>query len=813
MGKKKKQTAQGRHRLSIRPLDGVAADPIPFRRRPIFKWLIVGTVAMFAISGFLFYFMNPLPERVGKKSEPSASATTSAPSSMNPRVQYVGGQACAGCHVREYEAWHGSHHDLAMQEAHAQTVLGDFNNARFAYAGITSTFFKRDGRFYINTDGPDGKLADYEIKYTFGVTPLQQYLIEFPGGRMQALSIAWDTRPKGQGGQRWFHLYPNERITHKDELHWAGPQQNWNFMCADCHSTNLKKNYDAASHRFKTSWSEVNVSCEACHGPGSRHVEWARPDGSGEKKTDPAKGLAVSFKERRAMRWTMVPETDTARPQQARPLHTELGVCAPCHARRTTIAEGFEAGGAFLDHYLPALLEPPLYYPDGQQREEVYTWGSFLQSRMYRQGVTCSDCHEPHSLKLHAPGNGVCAQCHLPAKYDADSHHFHQPGGSGAQCVNCHMPATTYMVIDPRHDHSFRVPRPDRSVTLGTPNACNQCHRDKSPEWSAEQLVRWYGHSAGGFQRFVFAPGEAELIKLMVDTTQPEIVRATAAAVISRAPDPAAVTAAVKLLGDDSPLVRYAALATLELLPPAQRVQFAASLLDDPVKIVRMEAARVLAPVPASAFSPAQKNSFDRAASEYMGAQRLHADRPEHRTNLGTFYTQLGRYEEAEAEFRAALDLPLAYVPAWVNYADFKRLQGSDGEAEALLRRGLAELPDAAPLHHALGLTLVRLGRTAESLQELADAARLAPDEPRFVYVYAVALHSAGRVREALTALEQALARHPGDRELLLAAATFSRDAGDRTAALQYAEQLALQAPEDPVVQRLFEELRGDSPP
>ena len=224
---------------------------------------------------------------------------------LHTAVNYVGPAACAACHAGEIEAWQGSHHDRAMQVANERSVLGNFDNATFQYAGITSTFSKRNGNFFVSTDGPDGRLSDYEIKYTFGVTPLQQYLIEFPGGRMQALPIAWDTRPKDKGGQRWFHLYPSERITHEDELHWTRPQQNWNFMCADCHSTNLKKNYDATSHTFKTTWSEVNVSCEACHGPGSRHVEWALRAAQGLKKTDTTKGLTVSFRERHAMRWTV----------------------------------------------------------------------------------------------------------------------------------------------------------------------------------------------------------------------------------------------------------------------------------------------------------------------------------------------------------------------------------------------------------------------------------------------------------------------------------------------------------------------------
>ncbi len=389
-----------------------------------------------------------------------------------------------------------------MQLADERSVLGDFDNATFEYAGTTSTFSKRNGQFVVRTDGREGQVADYRIQYIFGATPLQQYLIEFPGGRMQALSIAWDSRPKEQGGQRWFHLYPNERVTYQDELHWTRPQQNWNFMCADCHSTNLKKNYDRTAHVYKTTWSEINVACEACHGPGSRHLEWTQQDSQASEKSDPTKGLTVVFQERRTNHWIGDAQNGTARPQNPKPIRAEIEVCAPCHARRTTIAEDFAAGKPFLDYYQPSLLEPRLYQIDGQQREEVYTWGSFLQSKMYHQGVTCSDCHEPHSLKLHAPGNAVCSRCHARAKYDTASHSFHEPSGAAGQCVSCHMPATTYMVVDPRRDHSLRVPRPDLSVQYGVPNACNQCHEDRSPQWAADWILEWYRRPAAGFQRY-----------------------------------------------------------------------------------------------------------------------------------------------------------------------------------------------------------------------------------------------------------------------------------------------------------------------
>ena len=359
------------------------------------------------------------------------------------------------------------------------------------------------------------------------------------------------------------------------------------------------------------------------------------------------------------------------------------------------------------------------------------------------------------------------------------------------------------------------MPRPDLSVKYGVPNACTQCHSDKPAQWAADQMLKWNGHASEGFQRYAFTLDSADLTKLLAplleDGRQPEIARATAAAALAHASNPANIAAAVKALGDRSALVRHAALATMELLPTAQRVQFVALLLDDPVRMVRMEAARVLASVPASALTETQKASFNRAADDYTSAQRLHADRPEHRTNLGTFYTLRGSYADAETEFRAALKLQPAYLPAYVNFADLQRIRGRDQEAEAVLREGLKLVPTGASLHHALGLTLVRLQRTEEAVRELAQATRLAPEEPRFAYVYAVALHSTGQKREALEVLDRALVRHPGEREMLLAAATFSRDTGDRAAALKYAERLAAQAPWDAAAQQILQDLRSST--
>jgi len=688
-----------------------------------------------------------------------------------------------------------------MQHATADTVLGDFAHAKFRYAGVESTFFQRDGKFFVRTDGADGKLADFEIKYTFGVAPLQQYLIPFPDGRIQALSIAWDSRTREQGGQRWFHLYPNEKVDHRDELHWTRRLQNWNFMCADCHSTDVKKNYDAASGKYNTTWNEISVGCEACHGPGSAHIAWART-----KPADTTKGLTVMLAERAGVQWKEDVRTGNVVRSSPRAQDTEIDVCAQCHSRRSQIGDNYHAGLPFQDFYRPALLTPDLYYADGQQLGEVYKWGSFLQSRMYHAGVTCSDCHEPHGQKLRAPGNAVCASCHQAAKYDATAHHHHAGSGAGTRCVDCHMPTTNYMVVDPRHDHSMRVPRPDLTVTQGTPNVCNGCHDKKNAKWAAETIERWYGHRPQGFQNYAGAfafdeRGAAEagpsLVRLAGDQTQPAIARATALEDLASYPARATVDAARAGLTDSDALVRRASVGTLAMLPPAQRLPLAAPLLDDPIRTVRIEAANTLADA-MQAANPVQRTSFDRAAAEYEATQRYNFDRPEARAALGNFFARQGRFDEAKMQLESSIKLDPDFVPAYVNLADLLRAQTLDAEGERVLRAGLKHVPRSAALHHALGLALVRQGRNAQALAELQRAAKLAPADTRFAYVYAVGLNSAGNTQAAIAEIDRALAIRPDDRDLLAAAASFRQEKGDAAGARRYARRLFDRYPDDP---------------
>jgi Tfp pilus assembly protein PilF len=736
---------------------------------------------------------------------------------------YVGEPACTPCHESQTKEWRQSHHARAMAAASEATVLGDFNSASFTYAGTTTTFSKRDGRFFVRTDGPDGRLHDYEIAYTFGFTPLQQYLVAFPGGRYQCLPIAWDTRPKEKGGQRWFHMYPSERITATDPLHWTGPNQNWNYMCADCHSTNLVRHFDLATNTYATTWSEINVSCETCHGPGSAHVTWAndrKRRGLTGRDSSPM-GLAV--RGLRAVDYSGFGVGDASslasRPANRQRQQAEVQACAPCHARRGPITQVPDPGKTFLDSYRPALLDDGLYYPDGQILEEDYEYASFTQSRMYAAGVTCSDCHNAHSLKQRGTGNNVCGHCHLPLTYDTPSHHHHKQGTDAARCPSCHMRTTTYMVVDPRYDHSFRVPRVDYTLKYGIPNACTTpCHADKSVKWSNDAIIKWYGPDRKRGNEYVAAldaarrgrPEAESALRAAIKTPAfPPIARATALALLGEYYSPASIDALQAGLTDPEAIVRASAARTLVSLPPPDRVRLGRPLLTDPVRAVRAWAASSLAGTPPDLLTGDEAADLARAAEEYIALEMAVAERPEAHLNLSSLYLRQGRAKEAEAELRTALRLDPNNVPARVNLADLYRTAGREAEGGKLLAEAVQLAPQAAEPAHALGLLYIRQGKRDEATALLERAYKLQPATPRYGYVYAVALHDAGRAGEAIAVLAAVQAARPTDADTLAALAMFEQERGNLRAAGSWAEQLVALRPDDQGARQLLAGIRN----
>ncbi len=736
----------------------------------------------------------------------STSPPGPATSVSLPVADFVGTTTCRACHESEARAWDTSQHAAAMAEATATTVLGRFDDTTFTKDGVTSTFFKRDDRFFVRTDGADGQLADFEIAYTFGVAPLQQYLIRFPDGRIQALGIAWDSRAQAEGGQRWFHLYPDESIPHDDPLHWTGLQQNWNFMCADCHSTNLRKGYDSTARTFHTTWSEISVGCESCHGPGSRHVDLARAG----RLTAGDTGLTARLDERAGVTWRF--DTTAGLPVRSTPRTTtrEIDTCARCHSRRAQLTDAWHAGQPFEDGFRPSTLEAPLYYPDGQQRDEVYTIGSFTQSRMHAAGVTCSDCHDPHAGRLRVPGNGTCVQCHQASTYDSPAHHFHTPGTAAAACTSCHMPTTTYMVVDPRHDHSFRVPRPDRTVTIGVPNPCSTCHVAEGAAWAARQIAQRRGHAPQGFQMFaeVFAaadrgaPAAADLGRIAADPSQSTIARASAIARLAAVGAPPFLPID-SLIADDNPMIRRTAIEVIRSADPATRVRLAAPRLSDPVRTVRSEAARTLADLADRGLPPTWQPAFAHAFDELVDEYRFNGDRPEAQAGLGSLWLSRGRMAESEAALREALRLDPRFGPAYVNLAEVHRLRGEEGTAERTLREAIVVLPRDGALHHALGLSLVRQKRVTEAITELRLAVDLAPESSRYAYVLGVALNDTGHPAEALAMLRAAHDRHPADVDLVYLLALYSARSGQAADAQRYTDLLEQLDPGHPAIRDL----------
>lgn len=725
------------------------------------------------------------------------------PAAAKDREGYAKPESCQGCHAEQAGQWQHSDHAWALREATAGNVLGNFDDARFDQDGVKARFLRKGEAYYVNIEGEDGKPVDLRILYTFGHQPLQQYLVALSRGRLQALIIAWDSRPQGQGGQRWFSLYPGQRFTPDDPLHWTGRYQNWNAMCADCHSTRLLKHYNDQQDSFASTWQEPTVSCQGCHGPGQAHVDWASATPAGNQ---PGKGLVVDYK--------------------ALGSKGQVEQCAFCHSRRQTLGNGQTPGHPQLDQSLPATLRSGLYHADGQIDGEVYEFGSFSQSRMYAAGVGCTDCHNPHTTKVRIEGNGLCLQCHntqpntarfagLQAKdYDSPAHHHHGAGSPGAQCVSCHMPSKTYMVVDPRRDHSLRIPRPDLAAQTGSPDACTACHTDRAPAWAASAIDQWYGtpqrpaHYGQALQGVREDPGTAmsRLGYLLADKANPAIVRATAADQLADL-GPGAVSNLRWALQDADPLIRAYAVAGFSSLPAEERLKPLLPLLADPRLAVRDETVRAMADIAPSQLPEAQQAGFTAQLGDYEQRLRGNADLPGGRLNLAVLLSRQGRDEEAMAHYRQALRMDPYFVPARVNLVTLASAANRPAEAEALLREGAAldKMPptDRGNLAYMLALLLVEHGRNEEGLQWMAQAATALPGNARIRYNQGLLLSRLNRRDEALQALRSGLAQSPDDADLLYSLIYLHALAGEREAAFGYVQRMREAAPDDPRLQAI----------
>ncbi|MCP4689404.1 MAG: tetratricopeptide repeat protein [Desulfobacterales bacterium] len=772
------------------------------RENDMIGWRIAGVVAtlviVLTIPLYLFKTDDPAERMDGAGGAPAAVFVTS--------------EKCKSCHRPEYDKWKDSHHYKAMARASEESVLGDFDNAVFEWAGVQTRFYRDKGKFYVHTRGPGGVMGDFEAAYTFGFTPLQQYLVPFPGGRLQCLPIAWDVIQK-----RWYHLYPDQDIDPDDWMYWTNAAQNWNGMCAECHSTRLEKNYDPAGDAYATTWSEINVGCEACHGPGSAHVKWA-------EMPEMARPAAENF--------GLVVRTGGADPRP------RVELCAPCHARRMPLGNNTHQYTDFMNQGIPMLLEERLYFADGQILDEVYVYGSFVQSKMYERGVTCGDCHDVHAARRHMEGNDLCLQCHKAALYDTRDHHFHKKAGekgepirgtdgailfdvgTGASCEQCHMPGRLYMGIDYRPDHGFRRPRPDLSLKIQTPDACVRCHADKTSRWAAEWTRKWFGEKRRPHYGEILAEGRrgspgaaAALIRLAEDPLYPTIVRAEALSLLASRPEPEIHAVFEKAMVDEEALIRYTAIRNLPTPDSRARFRIIAPLLYDPVKAVRIEAAARLASVPGEWMDEPVKARFQRVLEEYRRAMEYTADFAASRHNLGNLYATLGQWEPAMENYRKAIEIDALFYPAKVNLAMLYNQMEKKQETERLLREVVADHPDLHEIHYSLGLLLVERKRPREAEIHLSRAAEGLPGRARIHYNLGLLRQSLGKDDTAEIALKRAVEIAPRNLDFLYALAEFYLKRGRWPEAQRVAEAMLAAAPDHEMGRKILDYIKKQTGP
>jgi tetratricopeptide (TPR) repeat protein len=670
---------------------------------------------------------------------------------------FVKSKQCQSCHQQEHELWKQSDHSWAWLPATPENVLGDFNDVTFEHHGIATRFFTADDKFWIETEDEEGNPETSEIIYAVGVRPLQQYLIAEEGGRLQVLDIAWDTE-RGV----WYMVFPAQTDNVPgNALHWKGVYKNWNGRCAECHATDFRKNYDPRTRTFKSEWSEIAVTCEACHGPGEAHVKWAEKPGMFRQKN-----------------YLDIDEKGFLQSHASTAAAKEIEQCSACHSRRSALSGNSPIPGtSFADHFDLALLRPDLYHVDGQIKDEVYVLGSFKQSKMYAAGVTCSNCHNVHSGKVKAPDNSLCTQCHNPAgntkfptlkkkEYDTEDHHHHPVASAGGQCVSCHMPTQTYMEVDARRDHRFGIPNPGQSRALGTPDACTSCHQDHGLIWAERQMTSWYpgtSQKAKGFAE-VFGKHDAnpgseavleDLLSVADDKSYPAIVRASA---LERAAPYGASLPWARMAGylrNESPLVRATAVRLHQQAPAQIRLQRLPALLSDDARTVRIAAARSMLGVPAQALSPDQRRDLAAAFKEFQISIVSSSDHPNAQMALAGLALSVRNVSAARAAITEALAIDPQFADAWIMQARLDIAEKRPDLATATLDKAEKALPESAIIQQFYGNYLASQRQFDGALLHIQKAISLQPDDPVLKTDYAAILSQAGKNEEALKALSE----------------------------------------------------------
>ncbi|GGD27901.1 tetratricopeptide repeat protein [Hyunsoonleella pacifica] len=704
-----------------------------------------------------------------------------------PDSHFLGDETCASCHKEQFKDWEGSHHDKAMQIAGDSTILGNFDNSVFKSQGITSRFFKREGNHYVNTEGRDGKYHDYKIEYTFGITPLQQYIVKFPDGHYQCLRTAWDTEKKV-----WFDLYPDFKVVHSEWLHWSRGGLNWNNMCADCHSTNVRKNYNIDNHSYNTEYALINVSCEACHGPGKNHVLQVNKLGNEYKPTGDLKMTHATLPK------TLVDE------------------CARCHVRREQYSEYYNFEGTFLDHYFPQLITNGLYHTDGQILDEVYVYGSFLQSKMYQNNVTCTDCHNPHSLELKFEGNLLCAQCHEPQTYNVPSHHFHKENSEGAQCINCHMTGKTYMGNDYRRDHSFRIPRPDLSLKYGTPNACTQCHTDKDDEWAWENYKKSHGTPKNKHFSELLTPaltgdphGFEKLLELSKDTIYPEIARASAVRAMPNYLSKTAIENMLTFLNDDSPLVRGATIDAFNDINSVDYIDYFLPLLKDEKRAVRVKAFLAVASLNEFQIPKDYKAVYSIVKKEFETHLSVTSDFTGGRAKKALYFLNKGDVANAIKWYEKALQIDGMNNMIRTNLANLYYRSKDMAKAEEAFKTIIQQEPDFGQTYYSYALLLAEQNRVDEAIDQMELAIKYMPENIRFYYNLSLLYEKANNLKKAEEIAAKGLKLDANNDSLLYVMAYIFQKQGDLVKARNMASRLVQLYPGNQQYQQFYQQLNA----
>jgi tetratricopeptide (TPR) repeat protein len=719
---------------------------------------------------FLFLFSCAEDKKEVYKKIPTTKHKTIFTSTDSiPDANFLGDQTCKECHQQEFDKWEGSHHDKSMDIATRETIIADFKGEQFFSQGVLSRFFQKNGDFYVNTDGPDGKNHDYKIEYVFGVTPLQQYIVKFPDGHYQCLRTAWDTKKK-----KWYDLYPDFKVVHSEWLHWSRGGLNWNNMCADCHSTNVRKNYKQEDHSYDTKFALIDVSCEACHGPGKQHVEDVNTQGEGYRDSG-----------------TMQMTLDTS-PKEL------VDQCARCHMRREMLTDRFNFEGTMLDHYYPQLIKEPTYYADGQILDEDYVYGSFVQSKMYHNDVTCTNCHDAHTLERKFEGNKLCTQCHAPEKFDTEEHSFHALGTDGALCVNCHMPGKLYMGTDFRRDHSFRIPRPDLSVKYGTPNACVGCHKDKTDQWAADVLVKLKGAPIENHFSDLLVPGlkgapnaHASLLQLAKDTIYPEIARASAIVELPNYRNQAEVRKQLLLfLNDASPMIRASSVDAINEISDPADVNYLLPLLNDEKRAVRIKAFAGLALMDENNIPQKKRRVYNKVKKEYFIYLKGTSDFVGGRINKANYILKKGDLVGAIKGYESALEIDSINNMVRTNLANLYYQNKQFEEAEKAFKTIISLEPEYGATYYSYGLLLAELKRTEDATIQMELATIYLSENPRVYYNLSLLYDGLKNTSKAEETIVRGLKKLPNNESLLYLLAYHYANNGAKEKAKNIALQL-----------------------